>query len=104
MSLSRDPKRHYLKVDLAGRDQRDYQVGQTVSIGVSESGLASGALLVYLPPLLGLLLGVTQSGADEGSWLALASAVAGLLAGCLLSASVGWLLRRNRRLCAVLLD
>mgnify|MGYP000179511421 CR=1 FL=1 len=57
-------QRQRLQVPLAGRAATDYTLGQRVDIGLDEQALVSGALRVYLLPLLGLLVGTCL-----GQWL-----------------------------------
>lgn len=71
---------------LAG--DHELQVGDQVELGIAEASLLSGAFLVYLLPLAGLLAGALGMGYLVGfdkDTLTVMSGAAGLVAGSLLS-------------------
>ncbi|MBN7798178.1 SoxR reducing system RseC family protein [Parahaliea mediterranea] len=79
-------RRHYIRV-LPGRVQpAQCRVGDTVEIGLPETVILRGSLLVYLLPLLALLAGAALGGAlwpQQQDLAALAGAGLGLFAGLL---------------------
>lgn len=54
--LFEDKQRH-LRVPLEGRDPETFSIHDVVEIGMSESAIMRGSLVVYLLPLAGLMAG-----------------------------------------------
>ncbi len=75
----------YLRVLLEGRNPEDFQIDQTVKIGVPEEVVVKGSLFVYLIPLLGLMLGAWLGQSLVASDVA---AILGALGGLLLGGGV----------------
>lgn len=48
----------YLRVLLCGRSSADFEVGNSVEVGIPEGVVALGAVFVYVLPLLMMVLGV----------------------------------------------
>lgn len=75
-------KAHHLRVLLGGRSATDFQLDDEVDISIPEQVLVTGALLVYLLPLITLLAGAIFSALWwAGDIAAFIGAVAGFLAG-----------------------
>ncbi|MCX2793638.1 SoxR reducing system RseC family protein [Microbulbifer thermotolerans] len=70
-----------IRVALNSWDPDDIALHDTVVIGIGENALASGALLVYLLPLISLVLAALGGQALAGEFGAMAGALIGLLGG-----------------------
>lgn len=85
--------RSYIRAALNGHLPQDFQEGDLVEIGVHESAVIRGSLLVYCLPLLGLVAGATVGdavGVSEG--LVAMSALMGLV---LAGMGVRWFSRNH---------
>jgi sigma-E factor negative regulatory protein RseC len=95
----------YLRVLLSGRSSTDFEVGNSVEIGIPEGVVALGAVFVYLLPLLMMVLGVAAGHLLFISELAsVLGALFGVLLGGLLVRYHARCYRNDVRFQAVLLD
>jgi sigma-E factor negative regulatory protein RseC len=97
-----DGHRSYIKVRYAGYAASDFKEGDAIEIGVDESAVLRGSLLVYCTPLIGLLggalLGNILFGGLSGNSAAMSELATVLTAGIGLllgAASVRWLSSRQ---------
>ena len=81
-----------IRVALNSWDPERISLNDTAVIGIGENALASGALLVYLLPLLTLVVVALGGEALAGEGGAMVGALAGLLGG---AALVRWYSRRH---------
>lgn len=69
--------RSHIKVAYNGHDPQGFQEGATITIGLHESAVLRGSLLVYCLPLFGLIVGATlghSAGLPEAGVALLAAA------------------------------
>ncbi|MFI2810603.1 MULTISPECIES: SoxR reducing system RseC family protein [Microbulbifer] len=81
-----------IRVALNSWDQDRISLNDTAVIGIPERALSTGALVVYLVPLVALMLAAMLGEALGGEIGAISGAVAGLLAG---AGVVRWYSRRH---------
>lgn len=95
----------FLRVLLEGRDPQDYQLHQSVTIGIPEDVVATGSMLVYLTPLLGLLAGLFLANRFLLSeWAIIAAAFMGFVLGALVIRWHSYHNRNDRRVQPTLMD
>lgn len=94
-----------LRVLLNGEAAEQFKVGDAVAVGVPESLVATGSLISYLLPLLGLLVtaGIAHHLLASDGITALAALLGLVVSGALLR-RLAWLLRDNPRMQPVLIS
>lgn len=104
MNKTLNVKRHHLRVLLGDCPATDFSIDDQVEISIPEQVLVTGALLVYLLPLITLLLGsllVSQWWA--GDLVAFLGALAGFILGLGIVKVHSQIYRNNRALQPILM-
>lgn len=93
--LFEDKQRH-LRIALDGRDPAQFSLNDVVEIGMTESAILKGSLVVYLLPLAGLLGGaMLASAAAAAEGLVVAAGGTGFVLGLAAVRLHGWINRSN---------
>lgn len=98
-------KTSFIRVLLEGRDPAAYEVHDEVTIGISDSVVANGSLLVYLTPLVAMMAAIFMAewaGFDEAGVIVVA--VLGLVLGGVAVRWHSYRYRNDRRVQPVLMD
>lgn len=81
-----------IRVLLNSQSQKNYSVGQSVTIGIPEDVIVLASLLVYLVPIFGAVAGASLVGSEMGGGDL--QSIVGALTGLLLG---GWLVRMHSK-------
>ncbi len=98
-------RNNYLKVELDGRPASNYQINDSVCIGVPDNLVVLSSILMYCLPLaffiIGAALGQTLVGSDAAAVL---GAMVGITVGAIAVRLSSWSLRHNRKMRPVIID
>jgi sigma-E factor negative regulatory protein RseC len=93
----------YLRIQLDSRSLNQYKLGDEIKLGMEESVVVRGSLLIYVIPLIGLLFG-SGVGYQWGEPGSIVGGIAGLVLGGILVRWHAWKNRLNRHYNPVVLD